>query len=80
MAHGAHGKVTAKECRGIADRMIRRFTKKVKKEGILDEVKSRQAYKKPSVAKKEKRIKAARRRLREEQKRRRAQERRNRNI
>jgi small subunit ribosomal protein S21 len=80
MAHGAHVKVTAKECRGIPERMIRRFTKKVKKEGILDEVKSRQAYKKPSVAKKEKRIKAARRRLREEQKRRRAQERRNRNI
>jgi|TARA_Y100000310_G_C20564976_1_gene755022 ribosomal protein S21 len=80
MAHPGRIKVTTKECRGIPERMIRRFTKKVKKEGILETVKERRHYKKPSVAKKEKRIKAERRRLREERKRKRAQERRNRKI
>ena len=80
MAKGAHVKVTAKECRGMTDRMIRKFTKKVKKEGVLETVKEKRYYKKPSVAKREKRIRAARRRVREEQKRKRAQERRNRKI
>tara|TARA_Y100000310_G_C20346936_1_gene652440 strand:- start:403 stop:672 length:270 start_codon:yes stop_codon:yes gene_type:complete len=80
MAKGAHVKVTAKECRGMADRMIRKFTKKVKKEGVLETVKEKRYYKKPSVAKREKRERAARRRVREEQKRKRAQERRNRKI
>jgi len=80
MSRGAHVKVTAKECRGIPERMIRKFIKKVKKEGVLETVKNRRHHKKPSVAKKEKRIKAARRRIREEQKRKRAQERRNRKI
>ena len=80
MAKGAHVKVTAKECRGMVDRMIRRFTKKVKKEGVLETVKEGRYYKKPSVAKREKRIRAARRQAREEQKRKRAQERRNRKI
>jgi len=80
MAKAGHVKVTAKECRGIPERMIRRFTKKVKKERVLETVQERRYYKKPSVAKKEKRIKAERRRLREERKRKRAQERRNRNI
>ena len=76
MSKGAHVKVTIKECRGSVDRMIRRFTKKVKKDRILDEVKERRHYKKPSVAKKEKRIRAQRQRLRDEKKRKRAQERR----
>ena len=76
MSKGAHVKVTLKECRGSVDRMIRRFTKKVKKDRILDEAKERRHYKKPSVAKKEKRIRAERQRLRDEKKRKRAQERR----
>ena len=80
MARPGRVKVTIKECRGQTERMIRRFIKKVKKEGILDEHKSRRYHKKPSVAKKEKRIKAERRRFREERKRKRAQERRNRKI
>jgi hypothetical protein len=42
--------------------------------------KEKQHYRKPSVAKKEKRIRAERRRQRDEQKKRRAQERRNRKI
>jgi ribosomal protein S21 len=76
MSKSTHVKVTIKECRGNVDRMIRRFTKKIKKDGILDEVKDRRHYKKPSVAKKEKRIRAERQRLRDEKKRKRAEERR----
>ena len=71
-------KVTAKECRGNHERMIRRFIKKCKKEKIIEQVKERRYYKKPSLAKKEKRNKAARQRKRDELKRIRAQERRNR--
>ena len=52
--------------------------KKVKKERIIEEVKDRRRYKKPSVKKKEKRIKAERARIRQELKRKRAKERRNR--
>jgi len=70
--------VEAKECRGNHERMIRRFLKKVKKEKIVEEVRDRRHYKKPSVKKKEKRIKAERFRKSEERKRLRAKERRNR--
>ena len=80
MGKATHIKVTSKECRGQTDKMIRRFIKKVKKEGVLEVFKEKRYHKKPSVAKKEKRIRAARRRLRDEQKRKRAQERRNRKI
>ena len=37
-----------------AERMIRRFLKKVKKERIVEETRERRRYKKPSVRKKEK--------------------------
>ena len=60
------------------DKMIRRFSKKVKKERIIEQVKDRRRYKKPSVAKKEKRLRAARARRREQLKKQRALERRNR--
>tara|TARA_B100000902_G_C27103271_1_gene809887 strand:+ start:319 stop:561 length:243 start_codon:yes stop_codon:yes gene_type:complete len=69
-------KVTAKECRGNADRMIKKFVRKTKKEGILDEVRRRRYYEKPSVAKRKKSEKARRMRARQEQKRLRAKERR----
>ena len=46
--------------------MIRRFIKKVKKEKIVEEVRDRKHYKKPSVKIKEKRIKAQRERKRQE--------------
>jgi len=64
--------------RESADRMIRRFIKKTKKERIVEEARDRRRYKKPSVKKKEKRERAQRARHREEQKRIRAQQRRNR--
>lgn len=60
------------------EKMIRRFLKKVKKERIVEEVRERKHYKKPSVKKKEKRERAQRDRYREEQKRKRAQQRRTR--
>ena len=80
MSKGTHIKVTARECHGNVERMIRKFIKKTKKARLIEIVKEKRYYKKPSVAKKEKRIRAARQRLRDEQKRRRAQQRRNRNI
>ena len=70
--------VTSKECRGNTERMIRRFLKKTKKEKIIEEVRDRRYYKKPSVKKREERAKAERRRAREELKKIRALERRNR--
>ena len=70
--------VKAGECRGNHERMIRKFIKKCKKSRIVEEIKDRRYYTKPSVAKKEKSIRARRLKLKEEQKQRRAQERRNR--
>ena len=70
--------VTSRECRGNHERMIRRFIKKTKKERIVEQIKDRKHYKKPSVRKREERAKAERRRRREEIKKQRAQERRNR--
>jgi|TARA_A100001515_G_scaffold143359_1_gene144282 ribosomal protein S21 len=45
--------VNAKECGGDPEKMVRRFIKKVKKEGIIDEFRDRRYYKKPTVAKAE---------------------------
>ena len=70
--------VTARECRNNNERMIRKFNKKVKKEKLIEQVKDRRRYKKPSVKKKEKRVRAQRTRQREAIKRQRAIERRNR--
>jgi len=75
MAKVARVSVDLDQCRGQVDKMIRRFTKKVKKEGLLETMRDNRYYKKPSVAKKEKRIRTERRRLREEKKRQRAKER-----
>jgi len=47
--------VTADECGGNADKMVRRFIKKVKNEKIVDECRDRTAYKKPSQVRAEKR-------------------------
>ena len=79
MSRKANVSVTSRECRGNNERMIRKFNKKVKKERIIEQVKDRRRYKKPSVAKKEKRERARRARAREMLKKQRAKERRNRN-
>ena len=78
MKKGVNVSVSLKQCRGNVERMIRRFSKKVKKERIIEEVRDRRYYKKPSVAKRDKRIRAERRRRKEERKRARAQENRDR--
>ena len=64
--------VTAKECRGNVDKMVRKFIRKTKSEGIIEECRDRKNYKKPSIKKREKRKS-------DEQKQTRAKERRNRN-
>ena len=71
--------VKLKHCGNNTEKMIRRFIKKCKKERIIDEIKDRRYYKKPSEAKREKQRRAGRFRLREERKKQRALERRNRN-
>jgi|TARA_R110000765_G_C18610724_1_gene570377 small subunit ribosomal protein S21 len=71
MSKLVYASVTAKECRGNIEKMIRKFLKKVKKEGIIEQCRDRQFYKKPSVKKRQKRIKAQRARAREEAKRKR---------
>jgi len=45
--------VTAQECGGHVDKMIRRFIKKEKAEGIVEECRSRSYYTKPSDIKRE---------------------------
>ena len=55
----AHIKVVPKR-NEHQDRMIRRFTKKVKKAGIIEEIRDRRFYKKPSERRKEKKIKRLR--------------------
>jgi len=42
------------------EKVIKRFIRKVKKEGIIEEIRDRRYYKKPSEAKREKRAKAIR--------------------
>ena len=53
--------VEADECHGDPEKMVRKFIKKVKRDGIVDEFRDRTHYKKPSVVKRIK--KAARQRL-----------------
>lgn len=48
------------------ERLIRRFTKKVKRSGILDEVRQRRYFEKKSVKKRRKRAEAEYRRQRDE--------------
>jgi|TARA_R100001163_G_C4911010_1_gene95379 ribosomal protein S21 len=74
----ANVSVKLRQCNGNVEKMIRRFIKKTKKEGIIEQVRDRRYYKKPSEAKREKRRRAERLRMREERKRQRAIERRNR--
>ena len=78
MSKPANVSVNIKQCHGNVEKMIRRFIKKTKKERIIDEVRDRRYYKKPSEAKREKRRRAERARLREERKKQRALERRTR--
>ena len=53
----AHVVVTLEEAGGSPDRMFKKFAKKVKKSGIIDKVRKRQYYEKPSLKRKRKRLK-----------------------
>jgi len=46
--------VTAEECHDNPEKMVRRFIKKVKSAGILEEARSRTHFKKPSEERREK--------------------------
>jgi ribosomal protein S21 len=74
----AHVSVHIKETRGNVEKLIRKFIKKAKKVKVVEQVRNRQYYKKPSVKKEEKRRRAGRARQREQQKRLKAQQRRDR--
>tara|TARA_R100000152_G_C6708681_1_gene136700 strand:+ start:525 stop:731 length:207 start_codon:yes stop_codon:yes gene_type:complete len=52
------------------DRVVKRFIKKCKKLGIIDEIKDRRHYVKPSEKKRRAKERAIRRRIKEEKKRR----------
>jgi len=52
------------------DRVVKRFIKKCKKLGIIDEIKERRYYTKPSEKKRRAKERAIRRRIKEEKKRR----------
>jgi|TARA_R100000234_G_scaffold98479_1_gene66986 ribosomal protein S21 len=46
--------VTDKECGGNAEKMVRRFIKKVKREGIVEEIRERRHFTKPTIVRAEK--------------------------
>jgi ribosomal protein S21 len=48
--------VTLEECRGSAERMIKKFCNKVKKEKILEDFRERMTYEKPSVKRRREKI------------------------
>lgn len=48
--------VTDTECDGQFDKMLRRFTRRVREEGVLSEVRRRKAFMKPSQIKRVRKI------------------------
>ena len=62
---GSNVVVTARQCRGNHDKMIRKFIKKCKKEGIMEQIRDRRYFKKPSEVKRHAKQAALRRHRRE---------------
>ena len=62
---GANVVVNARECRGNHEKMIRKFIKKCKKAKIIEQVRERRYFKKPSDAKRHAKQAAIRRHKRE---------------
>lgn len=58
--HACPLEVTAGQCDGNVDRMIRRFSRKVRADGILRESTSKRRFMKPSAARRMKSLKARR--------------------
>jgi len=73
-----HVSVSSRECRGNHERMIKRFLKKTKKAKVIDKVKEKRYFTKPSDQKRADKKRADRKRVRDELKQQRAQENRNR--
>ena len=71
--------VKLRQCGGNVERMIRRFIKKTKKERIMEELRDRRYYKKPSDLRREKKRKSDRLRAKELRKQEAAAEKRRRN-
>jgi len=65
---GANVVVTARQCRGNHEKMIRKFIKKCKKEKIIEQIRDRRYYKKPSDVKRHKKQAAIRRQRRDVEK------------
>ena len=76
---GANVVVTARQCRGNQEKMIRKFIKKCKKEKIIEQLRDRRYYKKPSDVKRHKKQAAIRRMRRDVEKQKRLQAKRERN-
>ena len=76
---GANVVVTARQCRGNHEKMIRKFIKKCKKEKIIEQIRDRRYYKKPSDVKRHKKQAAIRRMRRDVEKQKRLQAKRERN-
>jgi ribosomal protein S21 len=76
---GANVVVTARQCRGNHDKMIRKFIKKCKKEKIIEQIRDRRYFKKPSDVKRHKKQAAIRRMRRDQEKQKTLQSKRERN-
>ena len=76
---GANVVVTARQCRGNHEKMIRKFIKKCKKEKIIEQIRDRRYFKKPSDIKRHKKQAAIRRMRRDQEKQKTLQSKRERN-
>ncbi len=76
---GANVVVTARQCRGNHEKMIRKFIKKCKKEKIIEQIRDRRYFKKPSDVKRHKKQAAIRRMRRDQEKQKTLQSKRERN-
>lgn len=61
----ANAVVTARECRGNHERMIRKFIKKCKKAKVIEQIRDRRYFKKPSDVKRHAKQAAIRRQRRD---------------
>mgnify|MGYP001405221575 CR=1 FL=1 len=68
MAKVVNVEVTLNEVRGDTNRLIRKFIKKVKKEGILENYRERMYYEKPSSKKRRKKLRSKELARREQEK------------
>ena len=68
MAKTKNLEVTLQQCKGDQTRLIKRFMKKFKKSGIMDELRDRRYYQKESVKRRRKKIQRKRILMKEQQK------------